>query len=177
MDPDGKDKTKPDDKEQRVDVQPSEQTKEIKTTDICHNRNPSLEDAKTQVCDGIGNVKDSKWEQLPDNKKDKFVDATTKVANVSWKQLRGGIRAKLEEAVEKLEKMNWEGVPEAAKKYIQDHPCLTTFQITMLLFTLCPALFAGPMLGAMGFSSLGPVAGKQSQLQLPADPVHKLSSI
>ena len=62
MDPDGKDKTKPDDKEQRVDVQPSEQTKEIKTTDICHNRSPSLEDAKTHVCDGIGNVKDSKWE-------------------------------------------------------------------------------------------------------------------
>jgi hypothetical protein len=67
----------------------------------------------------------------------------------------------------KLRELKWEDVPKGVKEYMKAHPYLTSFQILMLLITCIPGLVAAPVLGAMGFSSLGPVAGKQSTVLSP----------
>ena len=59
-----------------------------------------------------------------------------------------------------LKNLKWESIPEPARKYIEAHPKLTALQVVLVLLTLCPGLVVAPVLGFLGFSSIGPVAGK-----------------
>ena len=59
-----------------------------------------------------------------------------------------------------LQNLKWEDVPEPVRNYIAAHPYLTAAQLALVLPALFPGLLAAPVLGWLGFSSIGPVGGK-----------------
>lgn len=63
-------------------------------------------------------------------------------------------------AVKGLQELKWEHVSEPVRNYIREHPGLSGLQLVLLLVLTCPGLVLTPVLGAVGFSSIGPVAGK-----------------
>ena len=70
-------------------------------------------------------------------------------------------------AANALQNLKWEDVPEPVRNYIAAHPYLTAAQLALVLPTFFPGLFAVPVLGWLGFSSIGPVGGKANLKQLP----------
>lgn len=58
-----------------------------------------------------------------------------------------------------LEHVTWDKLPEGVKNHIKKNPKMTAFQVAMLVVALVPGLVIAPVLGAVGFSSVGPVAG------------------
>ena len=68
-------------------------------------------------------------------------------------------------AVNGLKELKWEDVPAPVRMYIQEHPTLSAVQLAMLLVLTCPGLVVTPLLGWIGFSTIGPVAGKQARDQ------------
>lgn len=64
-------------------------------------------------------------------------------------------------AVKGLKDLKWENVPAPVRRYVQEHPKLSAIQLVMLLILTVPGLAVTPLLGWMGFSSIGPVAGKR----------------
>ena len=70
-------------------------------------------------------------------------------------------------AANALQNLKWEDVPEPVRQYIAAHPYLTAAQLALVLPTFFPGLFAVPVLGWLGFSSIGPVAGKANVKPLP----------
>lgn len=69
-------------------------------------------------------------------------------------------KALYENAVRGLRELKWEDVPAPVRKYIQEHPGLSALNLVLLLVITCPGLVVTPMLGWIGFSSIGPVAGE-----------------
>lgn len=62
-------------------------------------------------------------------------------------------------AVQGLRDLRWQDVPQPVRAFIEEHPALSAVQLLMLLVLTCPGLVATPLLGMVGFSSVGPVAG------------------
>ena len=60
-----------------------------------------------------------------------------------------------------LRHIHWEGLPGWVRTYIVEHPGLTAAQIIWPVILAVPAIVTMPVLGALGFTSLGPAAGKQ----------------
>lgn len=58
-----------------------------------------------------------------------------------------------------LAHIKWEELPSRVKEHITNDPKTTAFQLVMLLVTAVPGLVVTPVLGAIGFSSIGPLAG------------------
>lgn len=54
----------------------------------------------------------------------------------------------------------WNKLSEPVKEHIGKHPTATAFQVVAVSVALVPGLVVAPVLGLMGFSSVGPVAGK-----------------
>ncbi|OTA24268.1 hypothetical protein BTJ68_13740 [Hortaea werneckii EXF-2000] len=52
-----------------------------------------------------------------------------------------------------------EDLPGWVRNYIVEHPGLTAAQIICLVILAVPAIITMPLLGALGFTSLGPAAG------------------
>ena len=65
-------------------------------------------------------------------------------------------------AVKGLKELKWEDVPGPVRKYIEEHPKLSGIQLVLLLVLTCPGLVVTPLLGWIGFSSIGPVAGEST---------------
>ena len=63
-----------------------------------------------------------------------------------------------------LKNMKWEDLPIGVKQWIMDHPTATAFQLVMLFIMLVPGLAVGPLLAYLGFSNIGPVAGKPYEI-------------
>lgn len=63
--------------------------------------------------------------------------------------------------IEGLKNLKWEDIPAPVRNHIEQHPYLTPAQLILLLLTLVPGLIVAPVLGVLGFSSIGPVAGKK----------------
>ncbi|KAF2769476.1 hypothetical protein EJ03DRAFT_351216 [Teratosphaeria nubilosa] len=82
----------------------------------------------------------------------KDIEETAKNAIENFKNTFGN-------AVVGLQHIKWEELPEHAKDYIKNNPKMTAFQILSLLLCLIPGLIVTPLLGIMGFSGIGPVAG------------------
>ena len=64
------------------------------------------------------------------------------------------------ENVNGLKNLKWENIPAPVRDYIESHPHLTAIQLVLILLALAPGLIVAPALGVLGFSSIGPVAGK-----------------
>ncbi|KAF2719450.1 hypothetical protein K431DRAFT_305193 [Polychaeton citri CBS 116435] len=62
----------------------------------------------------------------------------------------------IDQLVEMLKQVKWEDVPDAIKERIRENPKMTIFQVFALIL---PAVLTGPLLGLLGFSATGPVAG------------------
>lgn len=62
--------------------------------------------------------------------------------------------------VKGLKEVKWQNLPMNTRAHIEKNPKMTAFQIVALLTAVVPGLLAAPVLGAIGFSSLGPVAGE-----------------
>jgi len=80
---------------------------------------------------------------------------TTQAAHAAFekaKQLFG-------HAVQGLKNVKWEELPDHVKEHIKNNRKMTAFQVATFLVSIIPGLVAGPVLGIMGFSKLGPVAG------------------
>jgi hypothetical protein len=56
--------------------------------------------------------------------------------------------------------LSWDQVGPTILQYMQEHPGLTALQLASFLIMLFPGMVAAPALGAAGFGSLGPTAGK-----------------
>ena len=54
--------------------------------------------------------------------------------------------------------------PWEIKDWIQEHPYQTAFHVVNGVVTIAPGLVTTPLLGLMGFGSLGPKAGKYASL-------------
>ena len=65
-------------------------------------------------------------------------------------------------AIEGLQNLKWEQIPEPVRDYIEAHPALTTIQLLSLILFACPWLTVTPLFYSLGFSGLGPMAGKRS---------------
>ncbi|KAI6790812.1 hypothetical protein KC332_g17716 [Hortaea werneckii] len=55
--------------------------------------------------------------------------------------------------------IHWEDLPGWVRNYIVEHPGLTAAQTICLIVLAVPATITMPLLGALGFTSLGPAAG------------------
>ncbi|KAI7141530.1 hypothetical protein KC343_g3502 [Hortaea werneckii] len=55
--------------------------------------------------------------------------------------------------------IHWEDLPGWVRNYIVEHPGLTAAQIIWPVILAAPAIITMPLLGALGFTSLGPAAG------------------
>ena len=69
-------------------------------------------------------------------------------------------KALYEGAVKGLRDLKWEHVPAPVRKYIEEHPGLGALNLVLLLAITCPGFVVTPVLGWIGFSSIGPVAGE-----------------
>ncbi|RMZ15962.1 hypothetical protein D0860_01319 [Hortaea werneckii] len=58
--------------------------------------------------------------------------------------------------------IHWEDLPGWVRNYIVEHPGLTAAQTICLIVLAVPATITMPLLGALGFTSLGPAAGRQT---------------
>ena len=54
-----------------------------------------------------------------------------------------------------------ENIPAPVRNHIERNPLLTAVQLVLIILALAPGSIAAPVLGALGFSSVGPVAGKR----------------
>lgn len=63
--------------------------------------------------------------------------------------------------------MEWNSLPEALRRYIEEHPYLTAVQVAALLLVVCPGLLSTPAVAAVGFSEVGPVAGEYTRIFSP----------
>ena len=59
-----------------------------------------------------------------------------------------------------LQQVNWETLPQHAQDYITNNPKMGACQIIMVIIAVVPGLVVAPALAALGFSSIGPVAGE-----------------
>ncbi len=57
-------------------------------------------------------------------------------------------------------------LPSEVKTWIKDHPYQTAFYVVNGVVLFAPGLLAGPLLGALGWTSLGPRAGKFRSVRL-----------
>lgn len=78
----------------------------------------------------------------------------------SGKEAFEAAKANLGNTVTGLKNLMWDKLPESARNYLSAHPNLTAFQVISMLVILCPGLVVMPVLGLLGFSSIGPVAGE-----------------
>lgn len=60
--------------------------------------------------------------------------------------------------VKGLTDLRWQDIPAGAKEYIQEHPGLTAVQVLAVSPVVSPWLVASPLLAALGFGNLGPIA-------------------
>lgn len=58
-----------------------------------------------------------------------------------------------------LEHVSWDQLPESVKNYITDNPKATALQLIFVVVALVPGLVVAPALAALGFGSIGPIAG------------------
>ncbi|RMY40337.1 hypothetical protein D0864_16276 [Hortaea werneckii] len=65
-----------------------------------------------------------------------------------------------------LRHIHWEDLPSWICNYIVEQPGLTAAQIICLVILAVPAIVTMPLLGALGFTNLGPAAGKQQDTSL-----------
>lgn len=65
--------------------------------------------------------------------------------------------------IEGLQDLKRDSLPEALRRYIEEHPYLTAVQIAALLLVVCPGVLSTPALAAVGFSEVGPMAGEHEQ--------------
>ncbi|KAK5129177.1 hypothetical protein LTR08_003774 [Meristemomyces frigidus] len=59
-----------------------------------------------------------------------------------------------------LEHITWAKLPEPVKQYLRAHPKATAAQVVLAIIFVVPGLVLTPALGALGFTSIGPAAGK-----------------
>jgi len=59
-----------------------------------------------------------------------------------------------------LRDIKWDELPVHIKEHIKKNPKMSAFQIAMIVMAVVPGLVVAPVLGLLGFGSLGPVAGK-----------------
>ncbi|RMY73926.1 hypothetical protein D0863_03545 [Hortaea werneckii] len=79
---------------------------------------------------------------------DHAANATFEAAKATFASLAQGLRH-----------TQWEDLPGWVRNYIVEHPGLTAAQIVCLVIVAVPAIATMPLLGALGFTSLGPAAG------------------
>ncbi|KAK0939584.1 hypothetical protein LTR29_008833 [Friedmanniomyces endolithicus] len=58
-----------------------------------------------------------------------------------------------------LRDIKWDELPVHIKEHIKKNPKMSAFQIAMIVMAVVPGLVVAPVLGLLGFGSLGPVAG------------------
>jgi hypothetical protein len=68
----------------------------------------------------------------------------------------------LGDKIEGLKNLKYEDIPTPVRGHIERHPRLTAVQLVLIILTLAPGLIIAPALGTVGFSSIGPVAGKRA---------------
>jgi hypothetical protein len=56
--------------------------------------------------------------------------------------------------------LSWDQVGPSVPQYVMEHPGVSALQLASVLIKLAPGLVTMPALGASGFRSLGPTAGK-----------------
>lgn len=61
-----------------------------------------------------------------------------------------------------LRHIHWEHLPSWVRNYIVEQPGLTAARTICLVILAVPAIVTMPLLGALGFTSLGPAAGRQT---------------
>ena len=81
------------------------------------------------------------------------MDNTAKAAFDAAKELFG-------KAIGRFENVTWDNLPEPVKAYITAHPKATAVQIILAVVMFVPGLVLTPALGALGFTAIGPAAGK-----------------
>lgn len=81
---------------------------------------------------------------------DRTANATFEAAKQTFASLAQGLRH-----------TQWEDLPSWVRNYMVEHPGLTAAQIICLVVVAVPAIFTMPLLGALGFTSLGPAAGRR----------------
>ena len=64
--------------------------------------------------------------------------------------------------IEGSKNLEHEDIPVPVRDHIERHSHLTAVQPVLLVLTLAPGLIVAPVLGVLGFSSIGSVAGKRA---------------
>jgi hypothetical protein len=87
-----------------------------------------------------------------------------KIAKIKWQdipdQAEQFIYQTATEARDAVYAIKWEDLPEKAKQYVKDHPYQTTFLVIEGLVFIYPGPMNAIVLRMLGFTPLGPQAGK-----------------
>lgn len=67
----------------------------------------------------------------------------------------------LQSTVDRAYEINYAELPKEVKTWITEHPYQTTFYIANGIVFFYPGLITGPVLWSLGWTSIGPRAGKQ----------------
>lgn len=119
-----------------------------------------LAEAKLEVIRQIKIVQDLDWENLPMDIKNSITERTP-----TKDDARRAFERKKLELVDFVQKVEWKNLPQDTKDYIMQNPGKSAlFVARYSIPILFPALLAAPLAALLGFSGIGPVAGKSPDL-------------
>ena len=99
------------------------------------------------------------YNQLSASAQSKFQEAQGKIRAVEYSKLPAEAQAKFHEAQDGILAVDFKSLPADVGDWIKAHPYQTAFHVVGGVVVFAPGLVTGPVLGLLGWTSVGPRAG------------------